>query len=226
MDLARLDGAHGAVALRIAAAGEVRLRRVTLVATSNRPADRYAEGAPPARPRLAAISHEHPFFSQLAAPPELRRRTCSPTSLAMVLAHHGVAIDPLEVARLVHDPEHGIYGNWARAVYVAGRLGLDGRIDRFRDWRAVHRTLEAAGPIVARIRVAPGELPGAPYERTEGHLVVVSGFDGEGGVLVADPAAPDEERGRVVHSLDRFARVWFETGGTAYVLFRRGTHVP
>lgn len=220
VDLGRLDGSHRALALRIVARGRVRLRRVTLVVTSRRLADRRREGAVPPSPRLAPIRHSHPFFSQLDGPPELRRRICSPTALAMVLAFHGVVTDPVELAHRVRDPVHGIYGNWARAVYVAGLHGLDGRVDRLRDWRQVARILEEVGPVVARIRVEAGQLPGAPYERTDGHLVVVSGLDGEGGVIVSDPAACEEPSGRTVHPLERFARVWFGTGGTSYVLFR------
>ena len=61
-------------------------------------------------------------------------------------------------------------------------------------------------------------MTGAPYVETGGHLLVVTGLDRKRGLLVNDPAAPDEIHGRLAYALDELEQVWFRRGGTAYVL--------
>lgn len=162
-----------------------------------------------------------PFRSQKVEAPELRPRICSPTSVAMVLAYRGVEAPTAEVAAAIYDPDHEIYGNWPRAVQTAWTYGVPGFLRRFSGWYDVRRSIADGQPLIISIRAAEGELTGAPYPKTAGHLMVLTGFDEAGDVRVNDPAAPDEARGRVVYRRDEIETVWLRHGGTAYVLLPR-----
>lgn len=159
-----------------------------------------------------------PFLSQRDADPEIAHRLCSPTSLAMVLAYRGVETTPEEVAERVYDPLHDIYGNWPRAIQTAFEYGVPGYLQRFDDWHEVRRMIAFGQPLIISIKAAEGELEGAPYEQTDGHLLVLCGFDEDGDVLVNDPAAETAEGGQLTYSLDDLSRVWLMNGGLAYVL--------
>lgn len=161
-----------------------------------------------------------PFLSQRSVGEEIGGRICSPTSVAMVVDYWTEARPLLEVAECAFDPRHDIYGNWPRNVQTAFSFGLEGWIARFNDWSDVRWEIAAGRPLVCSITVKPGELRGAPYESTAGHLLVLTGFDERGDVLVNDPAAEDAEGGVTTYALDEFEKVWMGKGGTAYVLFR------
>ena len=59
-------------------------------------------------------------------------------------------------------------------------------------------------------------LRGAPYERTAGHLLVVTGLGPAGQVLVNDPAAHWPGDVRRTYLREDLERCWFEKGGVAY----------
>src|SRR5690606_38594615 len=158
------------------------------------------------------------FRSQRVEEPSIAGRICSPTSVAMVLAYRGVEVPTAEVASRIFDGAHGIYGNWSRAVQSAFTWGVPGYLARFSRWEDVERAIASGQPLIVSIRVRPGELPGAPYPSTAGHLLVITGFDDDGNVLVNDPAASDARLGQIAHSRERFENVWMRNGGTSYVL--------
>lgn len=185
---------------------------------------------PPAGTRLP-IELDVPTFSQRVQRPDIAGRICSPTSLAMVLAAYGVepsAGEPSfvgrsfveKVAERARDPRHDLYGNWPRNVQAAWSFGVPGYVTRFDDWNAVVRHFEAGRPVVASIGVEAGQLSGAPYASTAGHLIVLCGFDADGDVLVNDPAAEDAASVRRSYARSELDVVWLERGGTAYVLER------
>ncbi len=160
------------------------------------------------------------FKSQRTQRSGLSGRLCSPTSVAMVVS--GATRLPIQVqtvADLAYDMSHDIYGNWPRNVQAAYELGARGFVTRYSTWDQVERTLARGIPIIASIRVKPGELRGAPYEKTDGHLIVIEGLDDRGDVLVLDPAAGDAEAGTLTYRREDMTRVWFGgSDGTAYVL--------
>gem|GEM_PF-690095 len=160
-----------------------------------------------------------PFRSQRAEHAELAGRICSPTSVSMMLEHRGVTRPTEEVARRIYDAGHDIYGNWPRAVQTAYSYGVPGYLTRFSDWTGVERMIANDQPLIISIRVEEGELTGAPYTSTDGHLLVLAGFDAEGNVEVNDPAAQAPEEGQVTYSRRDLETVWMRgKGGTAYVL--------
>ena len=103
-------------------------------------------------------------------------------------------------------------------------LGVPGYLARFSDWTDVERMIAAGQPLVISIRVHDeGGLRGAPYRTTDGHLIVVTGFDAQGRVTVNDPAAVTPETGQLTYERFDLERAWMRTtGGTAYVLLPAG----
>ena len=160
-----------------------------------------------------------PFRSQKTPDASLSGRLCSPTSVAMVLAYRGVDAPIIEVAKRAHDANEDIYGNWPRNIQAAYALGVPGYLTRIDRWETVERCFHAGQPIIASIITSPGELVNAPYAKTAGHLIVLRGFDGRGGVYVNDPASPEAASGQLVYSIADLTNVWmYRTGGTAYIL--------
>ena len=139
----------------------------------------------------------------------------------MVLAYRGVDRTTREVAELVYDKPHDIFGNWTRAVQAAFTLGVPGYLGRFWDWDEVKQTIAHDQPLVVSIGVKNGELTGAAYHETSGHLIVLCGFDKNGDCLVNDPAAKDAEHGQLTYKRSELQKCWMERGGTAYVLLPR-----
>lgn len=209
------------------ATARVTLERVTLClsdrTTPHRVAwDRFRPSRscsnPAPRGPFESKRRDVPFRSQRTLSAELAPRACSPTSLAMVLAYRGVDRPTEEVAALVYDREHSIYGNWTRAIQGAFTLGVPGYLTRFSSWDGVEDAIRTGQPLVISIATRKGELPGAPYEATDGHLLVLCGFDERGDVLVNDPAATDAATGQRTYSRKHLERCWFDHGGVAYVL--------
>lgn len=172
----------------------------------------------PPVPRPGRVCVEVPPLSQAAEAPEIAMRICSPTCVAMVLAHFGVGVGAVRVAAEVFHAGLDRYGVWPAAIRAGARRGLLGYLLRFPDWEAAAWCLDRGLPIVASVRWEAGELPGAPLERTEGHLVVLVGWEG-GEVLVNDPAAPEVAGVRRRYRLADLARVWLERAGVGYVFF-------
>lgn len=138
----------------------------------------------------------------------------------MALAFHGREVSVGEVASRAHDREFDLYGNWPRNVQAAWECGVPGFVTRFNAWGAVEEHLRRGEPIIASIRAPRGVLRDAPYgELDGGHLIVLTGFDGCGGVLVNDPAVGSEDAGRRVYAMADLTEAWMALGrGTAYVL--------
>ncbi len=162
-----------------------------------------------------------PQRSQALLEPHLAPRACSPTSLAMVLAHHGLERATPEVAAAVYDHAAAIYGNWSFNVAHAAELGLEATAARLAGLADLEAEVLAGRPVIVSHRYGPGELTGSPIGATDGHLLVVVGFTAEGDVVVNDPAA-DPRQGeavRRVYRRDELRRAWLERAeGVAYLL--------
>jgi hypothetical protein len=145
-------------------------------------------------------------------------RVCSPTSLGMALAFHGVVRTTRAVAQGVYDHGAKLYGNWPFNTAFAHQLsGLEAYVARA-GFEEVEAEIAAGRPVIISHRWSAGELTGAPMSATDGHIIVVVGFTPEGDVIVNDPAG----RGAGVRRIYRRAqlrRTWLEKGrGIAYFL--------
>jgi hypothetical protein len=133
------------------------------------------------------------------------------------------AVSVETVADAAYDATYDIYGNWPRNVQAAWEQGVPGRLVRIGTLKDAWKLLAAGIPIVASIKARPGELAGAPYSETDGHLIVLRGYDEDGNFLVNDPAASDAARGQVCYARRDIATVWLTNGrGTAYIFARPG----
>jgi hypothetical protein len=203
------------VRLRVtAAAAETMTTAPWLVALSaaarSLPADSTAAGAA----RL-----EVPVLSQMEEPAAVRARVCSPTCVTMVLKYWSVETEVASVARAMFHPRLDMYGVWPSAIRVAGTRGIAGYLLRVPEWASAAWCLDRGMPLIVSVRYAAGELTGAAIEKTDGHLLVLTGYDGAT-VIVNDPAAATRREVERRYRRDELERVWLERTGVAYVLFR------
>ena len=112
-----------------------------------------------------------PARSQYVAPKE--RGWCSPASLSMLNAYHGLDYDVTATARAVFDRAYNGTGNWSFNVAFSGSLGLRAAVVYLRNLDHAQRFIEAGLPIAISYSWSDGELPGAPIEHSEGHLAVL-----------------------------------------------------
>ena len=157
---------------------------------------------------------------------------CSPTSLAMVLAYHGISPAPTGIAaghadavvdhtaKMVYDNGYRGTGNWAfNTAYAATLAGGDSYVTRMRDLREAEDHIVAGVPLIVSIAFERNQLTGAPISASNGHLLVVVGFEADGDVVVNDPAGATNADVRRVYDRAQFERIWIAaSGGTAYVV--------
>lgn len=159
--------------------------------------------------------------SQRTLPGDLPDRGCSPTSLAMVLDYWGCDVEPQIVAEAVQDRRTTGYGNWSFNVAFAAEYGLVAEVVKLDDLTELERIVERRIPVIISHRYAAGQLSNTPLEHTDGHLLVVCGFTGNGDIVVRDPAA-DPRAGQSVERVYRRAelhRSWLQNAcGIAYVI--------
>lgn len=160
-----------------------------------------------------------PFVSQKTPRPELSGRLCSPASVAMAAAWAGRADATVEaIADAAHDARHDLFGNWPRNVQAAWQFGVPGKVARIGSLEDAWRTLASGVVIVASIKADKGQLKDAPYADTQGHLILIRGYDAEGHLLVNDPACSTAEAGQRVYRRQDMAQVWLLNKlGTCYL---------
>ena len=190
-----------------------RLRRV--VVACDRPAE--AESCP-GPSREGPFVQPIPFRSQMAEAPQIADRICGPTSLAMHLAVREPDVLTADIAAAAFDSVHDIYGNWARLAAVAGERGLVAWIERFACLADVENRLLAGYAAILSVAYEQGELEGSPVARTDGHLLVLRGWDADGSAVCNDPAFPDRRGDGVAYPRSQFQRAWANHGGATILL--------
>lgn len=160
---------------------------------------------------------------------------CSPTSLSMVMAYWAnrtgePALNQTvpTVAGGTYDYAYGGNGNWPFNTAYASSFGLKTSVNRFSSLGQVERWVSKGIPVVASISWSRGQLDGAPIPASQGHLLVIRGFDRTGKyVIVNDPAASSNSGVRRVYDRQQFADAWMRgSGGVAYIIHPKGWSVP
>lgn len=192
-----------------------------LLTVSARRLDRAAVGVPPCQ---VSLPQAPPALTQMTADAAVAGRICSPTCVAMVMAHRerpSAATDwnPLrdDMVAACLDPATGMYGVWPLALRSAAQRGSLGAVEMFDDWRDPLQVLAAGIPLITSIRFPRGGLSGAPLEQTGGHLVVLYAA-GPDHVWVNDPAAAESGSVRRHYAADEFSKAWLSHRGAAYIL--------
>jgi len=158
-------------------------------------------------PQLSQYLREHPG----------RRGWCSAAALAMLLRFHGRDADVASVAREMFDSAYDGTGNWTFNAAYAGARGLRGIVAYLSGIDHVAAFVAAGFPVAISISWQAGQLPGAPLDVSDGHLIVVYGIE-PAEVLVNDPAQPAVAVRYPRAALDALFRAH---GGVAYLVAPR-----
>ncbi len=163
---------------------------------------------------------------------------CSPTSTAMVVNYwtqvtgtqyaptygetswvNPTFADP-EVdytARYVYDYHYQGAGNWPFNTAYAAERGLVSDVTQLHNLREAEPFIRAGIPLVASVAWESNKLDGG-IKSTNGHLMVIGGFMGNGDVIAYDPASPDNAHVRHVYNREQFEKAWIPaSGGIVYV---------
>lgn len=152
---------------------------------------------------------------------------CSPTSVSMILARYGVNVTVPAAAKGMYDRTYDGTGNWPFNTAYAAEQGLRAFVTRLPSLAAAERYTAAGVPLAVSLGWKKGELPGAPLSWSDGHLMVLVGFDAQGNPVLNDPAAPGNDTVRRAYPRAAFERLWLtHSGGLSYVIAPRGTPLP
>jgi Peptidase_C39 like family len=170
---------------------------------------------------------------------------CSPTSTAMVVQYWenetGTSYAPTDAetawvgfadpdvdytARFVYDYRYQGAGNWPFNTAYAAERGLVGDVTMLHNLREAEPFIRAGIPLVASVAWSSNKLDTA-IKSTNGHLMVIGGFTGDGRVIAYDPASDTNAQVRHVYNREQFERAWIPaSGGIVYVIRPVGWPTP
>jgi hypothetical protein len=167
---------------------------------------------------------------------------CSPTSSSMALAYWATTTNRTGLDQTVPSAASHTYdriydgnGNWpfntAYAAWVGNNAGapLEAYVTRLFSLSQVESWIAKGVPVVVSIAYQPGQLSGTPIPQSNGHLLVVRGFDRAGNVITNDPAADPRsgQKVRIVYNRAQFEQRWLNSsGGAAYLFYPQGWTLP
>jgi Peptidase_C39 like family len=160
-----------------------------------------------------------PFVPQREAGPDLASRTCSPTTVTMMLRHAGRDLTVPVIAAQVYDRTNDIYGNWSRAAWALSVNGVPAQVKHLTTAAEIDASLSAGKPVGVSIRYGAGELPGGLIRATDGHLVLIIGQAANGDFVINDPSSAAKGAG-VVYPRGPFLHAMSNAGNVAYVIDR------
>jgi hypothetical protein len=153
----------------------------------------------------------------------------------MVLGHwSGGGEDPVSCETRVRAAVEGVYdwiydghGNWPFNTAYAATQGFEGYVARFTSLAKAEEYVAAGVPVIMSIAWGNGDLTGADIDSTNGHLLVLVGFDAVGNPIVNDPASPTDASVQKTYLRSEFEALWLEaSGGTVYLIYPAGRNVP
>ena len=165
---------------------------------------------------------------------------CSPTSTSMVVAYWGKSptrretswvdppIDPWVdyTARYVYDYHYNGAGNWPFNTAYAAARGLVADVTQLHDLTEAEAFIKAGVPLVASVAWSSNKLDTA-IKSTNGHLLVIEGFTGDGKVIANDPASDTDAQVKHFYDREQFERAWIPaSGGIVYVIRPAGWSTP
>src|SRR5215213_5431398 len=145
------------------------------------------------------------------------------------LDHYTGACEPRVRAAVegVFDWIYDGHGNWPFNTAYAATFGYEGYVARFTSLEKAEEFVAAGVPVIMSIAWGKGELTGADIQSTNGHLLVLVGFDASGNPIVNDPASPTDDRVQKTYLRSEFEPLWLQaSGGTVYLIYPAGKVVP
>jgi hypothetical protein len=147
---------------------------------------------------------------------------------AYVSRDYPSVVDPVVdfTARMVFDYHYDGAGNWPFNTAYAAARGLVADVTQLHDLREAEPFIRDGIPLVASVAWNSNQLDTA-IKSTNGHLLVIGGFTGNGDVIAYDPASPDDAAVRHVYDRAQFERAWIPaSGGVVYVIRPAGYPTP
>jgi len=157
---------------------------------------------------------------------------CSPTSTSMVLGFWGSMSGPCEprvkaTVAGVYDWIYEGHGNWPFNTAYAASLGYEGYVARFTSLEKAEEFVKAGVPVIMSIAWDKGDMTNSNISSTNGHLLVLVGFDAAGNPIINDPAWPSDDDVQHMYLRSEFEHLWLEaSGGTVYLIYPAGMDVP
>jgi hypothetical protein len=194
-----------------------------------------------AKPKNASVSAGNPaLWNTLINVPECSQMVypdggsvwCSPTSTSMVLGYWNGDTGPCEprvraAVDGVYDWVYDGHGNWPFNTAYAASQGYEGYVARFTSLAHAEEYVAAGIPVIMSVAWGKGDLTGADVDSTNGHLVVLVGFDASGNLIINDPATPANETVQRTYLRSEFEPLWLQaSGGTVYLIYPQDTPVP
>ncbi len=216
------------VRLFTALAGATPVVRNVSVATSAAAAEQKALA--PGNPALWGQSLDVPACSQMVY--EGGNVWCSATSTSMVVGYWGQDTGPCEprvraAVAGIYDWSYDGTGNWPFNAAYAATHGLEAYVARLSSLAEAEKWIAAGVPVAIAMSWKQGDLTGAAVASSDGHLMVLVGFDSAGNPIVNDPAAPSDAGVRRTYDRAEVERLWLESsGGTVYLIYPPDTAVP
>jgi hypothetical protein len=127
----------------------------------------------------------------------------------------------------IYDFHYQGTGNWPFNNAYAATFGLQAEVMQLHSLTEAEQFIAAGIPLVASMAFSGNQLPGFLLKSTDGHLLVIAGFQPNGDVVANDPAAVDDTQVRRVYPRQQFERAWLgATGGIVYVIHPTDTPLP
>lgn len=170
-------------------------------------------------PNISQLRLNHPRSSSI----------CSPTSTTAVIQYFldNRQLNPLQFAKQTYDAGFDIYGNWSFNVAQAFvELGPQWQCFYARmpsiEW--LWYSLKNGRPVVASIR---GHLPGTVLPYSNGHLIVIKGYDAQTHhFLCMDPAFLSDQQTEVIYPWQAFIQAWENRHYLAYFFIPKNEKIP
>ena len=136
------------------------------------------------------------------------------------MEYYGKSVRLEEITKHTYDPEYSYPGIWPRVIAAAREFGLEGYIERFRDWGAVQQAIAQNKVVLCSIRMKQGECAAPPYASMGNHIVALCGVTDDGRVVVTDSALGKSGTGYLCQWLQAdFEKIWMRNkGGIALVI--------
>ena len=165
------------------------------------------------------IKYDVPKLYQQVVP-SIGSIICSATSTTMLLKYKGLSFVNYDsqyehryVASLVKDCGNNIYGNWVYNCVTMGAYGFKAYVKRMESLEELCNHLAYVGPVALSVR---GTMASDKKTyTTNGHLIVITGYNYNNGVLSFYSNDPNVQEVSCVYSSNVIDNVWY---GIAYVI--------